>query len=92
MKPVKFAFYSFSMILPLVFIWAGIAAGVDQRPITIGILENRQFAYARMMKNSFLQALNGRYECVWPPDSSMAHLVVPATDYSEQKGAEAASQ
>ncbi len=57
MKHIKFALYSFSMLLPLVFIWAGIAAGVDQRPITIGILENQKFAYARMMKNSFTLAL-----------------------------------
>jgi len=57
MKHVKFAFFSFSTILPLVFIWAGIAAGKDQRPITIGILENQKFAYAKMMKNSFALAL-----------------------------------
>ncbi len=57
MKPIKFAFYTFSMILPLVLIWTGIAAGKDQLPITVGILENQNFAYARMMKNSFALAL-----------------------------------
>ena len=57
MKTIKFAFFSFSMILPLVFIWFGVAAGTDQRPITIGILENKTFAYAKMMRNSFALSL-----------------------------------
>ena len=58
MRPTKFAFFSFSMALPLVLIWIAIAAGKDQRPISIGILENGNFAYAQMMKNSFSLALN----------------------------------
>jgi branched-chain amino acid transport system substrate-binding protein len=57
MKNIKLVLFFFSMILPLVLIRTVIAAGIDQRPITIGVLENRNYSYADMMRKSFELAL-----------------------------------
>ena len=91
MKNYKLIIFSFSMMLPLVIIWTGIAAGADQRPITIGILENRHFAYAQMMRNSFALALkainrqggiNGRMlKLVYADDGGEKRQGVQAVEY-----------
>ncbi|MEJ2156017.1 MAG: ABC transporter substrate-binding protein [Desulfobacteraceae bacterium] len=39
-----------------------------------------------------LQALRGRYECIWPPDIAMARFVLPAPDRFRQKGIRDASR
>lgn len=91
MKNLKLAFLAFNLVLPLVLIWAGMAAGVEQRPVTIGILENRNFDYADMMRKSFELALmsinrqggiNGRMLMLsYADDGGDKRLGVEAVEY-----------
>ena len=91
MKNIKLVFLSFSMVLSLILILKGNAAGIDQQPITVGILENRDYAYADMMRKSFDLALrsinrqggiNGRMLILaYADDSGDKRLGLKAVEY-----------
>jgi branched-chain amino acid transport system substrate-binding protein len=57
MKPIKFALLVFGLIT-LFLIFFPISAASRTSPINVGVLENRNFAYAEMMKRSFAMALD----------------------------------
>lgn len=57
MKTFKFALLAFGLILQFL-IFFPISAGSQSTPITVGVLENRDFAYATMMRRSFSLALD----------------------------------
>jgi branched-chain amino acid transport system substrate-binding protein len=57
MKTTKITLLILSLIFLLVLICGNIASGDDKSPITIGVLENKDYAYADMMQKSFALAL-----------------------------------
>ena len=62
MKIIKFTLLVFGLIL-LKLIFFPIAAGSQDNPIIVGVLENRDYAYAAMMRRSFslaLESINAR--------------------------------
>jgi branched-chain amino acid transport system substrate-binding protein len=58
MKTIKFALLVFGLILQFLIFFPISAGSRTINPITIGVLENRNYAYAGMMQRSFALALD----------------------------------
>lgn len=57
METIKRIIFVSGLVFLSLFICGHAAIGADDGPVTIGILENKNFAYADMMKHSFALAL-----------------------------------
>jgi hypothetical protein len=53
MKTTPISILALAAAMMTLLVCSTLEAGDDQGPMTVGVLENRNFAYAAMMKNSF---------------------------------------